>query len=148
MDAYEDLIDLPRPDPKDRPRMSRIKRAFQFAPFSALTGYEEAVTEEGRRTESRPVLSDHMADLLNYRIQVLEAAGDRVGEVVLTVFEEDPLKTGGRLYQVRDRVLHVDRQRGLVHLVGRDPLPLKGIVNLEGDFFDAPGEDRVDRETQ
>lgn len=39
---YEAIIDLPRPI-SDRPRMTLHDRAAQFSPFSALTGYEEAI---------------------------------------------------------------------------------------------------------
>lgn len=44
---YEDIIDLPHPDPDPvkHPRMSAKERAAQFAPFRALTGFDEAVEE-------------------------------------------------------------------------------------------------------
>ena len=40
---YEDIIDLPHPELKRHPRMPHDKRAAQFAPFAALTGYEDAI---------------------------------------------------------------------------------------------------------
>ena len=45
MDDYKDIIDLPHHTSKTRPRMSIEARSAQFAPFSALTGYDEAVKE-------------------------------------------------------------------------------------------------------
>lgn len=44
-EKYSDIIDLPRhqPDPIKHPRMSVYNRAAQFAPFAALTGYEESI---------------------------------------------------------------------------------------------------------
>lgn len=44
-DNYEDIINLPHPEPKRHPRMSLLARAAQFAPFAALTGYDEAISE-------------------------------------------------------------------------------------------------------
>ncbi len=38
---YQDMFFLPHPEPKKHPRMQRIQRAAQFAPFAALTGYGE-----------------------------------------------------------------------------------------------------------
>ncbi len=38
---YEDMIDLPRPVSKTRPRMDMIARGAQFAPFAALPGFDE-----------------------------------------------------------------------------------------------------------
>ena len=40
---YEDIIDLPHPSSKKHPRMPAMNRAAQFAPFAALTGFEDAV---------------------------------------------------------------------------------------------------------
>ena len=51
--AYEDIIDKERPVSKKRPHMPQRDRAAQFAPFAALTGYDEAVDETAREvTES------------------------------------------------------------------------------------------------
>lgn len=43
MRKYEGIIDLPHYFPKDRVRMPKEKRAAQFMPFAALTGYEAAI---------------------------------------------------------------------------------------------------------
>ncbi len=44
---YSDIINLPvhEPDPIKHPRMSREARAAQFAPFAALTGFEQVVDD-------------------------------------------------------------------------------------------------------
>ena len=42
---YMDIIDHPRHESRQFPRMSVEKRAAQFAPFAALKGVEEAVAE-------------------------------------------------------------------------------------------------------
>ncbi|MBQ8946661.1 MAG: hypothetical protein IJ058_07615 [Lachnospiraceae bacterium] len=46
-DRYDDIINLQRPEPKKHPRMSRLNRAAQFAPFAALTGYGDMIDEAG-----------------------------------------------------------------------------------------------------
>ena len=46
--TYNDMISLPRPISKKRPRMALTDRAAQFAPFAALTGYEAASAEPFR----------------------------------------------------------------------------------------------------
>ena len=42
---YADIINLPHHVSKKYPQMSLYARSGQFAPFAALTGYEEAVEE-------------------------------------------------------------------------------------------------------
>lgn len=46
-DDYSDMLDLPRPVSKKHPPMSLEKRAAQFMPFAALTGFEGAVQKAG-----------------------------------------------------------------------------------------------------
>ncbi len=48
---YDDIIDMEHHQSKKHPRMAMYKRAAQFAPFSALTGYEEAVQEMADKVE-------------------------------------------------------------------------------------------------
>ena len=48
---YKDIIDIPRHNPINRTRMPMEKRAAQFSPFAALTGYEDAISDAIRRTE-------------------------------------------------------------------------------------------------
>ena len=42
-DYYDDIINLPHHVSKRHPQMSMWNRAAQFAPFAALTGYEDAI---------------------------------------------------------------------------------------------------------
>ena len=42
---YDDIINLPHHISKKHPQMSLEARSAQFAPFAALTGYEEMIKE-------------------------------------------------------------------------------------------------------
>ena len=50
-DSYEDILNLPRPVSGRHPRMPIEDRAAQFAPFSALSGYEDAIREAVKQAE-------------------------------------------------------------------------------------------------
>ena len=52
MDNYDDIIHLPHHVSRHHPQMSMWNRAAQFAPFAALTGYEDAIQESARENES------------------------------------------------------------------------------------------------
>ena len=47
-DDYLDILHLPHPDPAHHKRMPISARAAQFAPFAALTGYDDSIAEAGR----------------------------------------------------------------------------------------------------
>ncbi len=48
-----------------RPHMSLYDRAAQFAPFAALTGYDDMVTEKARIVDNKIELSETEIDRLN-----------------------------------------------------------------------------------
>lgn len=52
MDQYEDILHLPHPVSQTHPRMPREKRAAQFSPFAALTGYEEVIRKAQQEQEA------------------------------------------------------------------------------------------------
>ena len=50
MSKYDDIMNMDQP-PLIRRRMLNQQRAAQFAPFAALTGYEEIIKETSRLVE-------------------------------------------------------------------------------------------------
>lgn len=53
IEDFADIINLPRPEPKNHSRMAIEKRAAQFSPFAALTGYEEVVEQTTKEHENK-----------------------------------------------------------------------------------------------
>lgn len=50
---YEDIINMPHHVSKNHPQMSLMQRAAQFAPFAALSGYEEAIRKAQQEMEEK-----------------------------------------------------------------------------------------------
>ena len=61
-DDYSDIIDLPHHTSKKHPRMAEEMRAAQFAPFAALSGYEETIEEAMLRQQEEVRARDQMRD--------------------------------------------------------------------------------------
>ena len=101
-DKYGDIINLPRPASKRHPLMPLAKRAAQFSPFAALTGYEDAVRESARITLPPPNLADDEQELLDRSLQQVMAAPSP--KAVITYFVADAYKDGGR-YETRTAVI-------------------------------------------
>ncbi len=51
MGYYDDIINLPHHVSKRHPQMPMWNRAAQFAPFAALTGYDDAIQETAKENE-------------------------------------------------------------------------------------------------
>ena len=93
---YDDIINLPHHTSKVHPRMPIEKRAAQFSPFEALTGYGDAVAETVRLTDNRMDLDESERAVLEERLQLLLDAENPKPEVSLTWFIPDERKAGGR----------------------------------------------------
>ena len=61
---YENIINLPPHISKKHPQPTMMDRAARFAPFAAITGYEEMVLEEARITEERIDLDEGTLSIL------------------------------------------------------------------------------------
>ena len=50
---YSDIIDMPRHVSTKHPQMSLSDRAAQFAPFAALTGFENAIENTAEKARKK-----------------------------------------------------------------------------------------------
>ena len=95
MGKYDDIINLKRPASK-HPKMSLYQRSAQFAPYSALTGYEGQVKETARLTDRRIELDEELKVILDMKIQVIQELISNKPELEVTYFIPDEKKDGGR----------------------------------------------------
>ena len=102
---YSDIINLPHHVSKRHPPMPMIKRAAQFAPFAALTGYDDAVEETARVTDEMVVLTEERFDELNRMIRL---AIKEKCMVRIEYFEPDKKKTGGSFRELTGRIRKVE----------------------------------------
>ena len=109
--VYADIIGLPHHVSENRPHMSIHDRAAQFAPFAALTGYDEMVREEERLTERRRELTEEETERLNQKLTILAdvLADGHHPEVTAEYFVPDERKDGGRYETVTGRLKKIDQ---------------------------------------
>ena len=93
---YEDIKHLTRPQHDDLHPMSMHDRAAQFSPFAALVGYDDAVAETSRLTDSRDELTEDDIFDLNANLNRLLDSLDEQPEISVTYFVPDEKKSGGK----------------------------------------------------
>ncbi len=98
---YEDIVNLPHHVSGKHAPMPLDKRAAQFAPFAALTGYEDAISETARLTDELIFLPEEAADELGRKIA--EAMEQRT-EIVIRYFVPDSKKAGGQYVEAAGKV--------------------------------------------
>ena len=92
MGKYDDIINLPHHVSDIHKPMPMINRAAQFAPFAALSGYEEGIAETIRMTEPFKELSDYEKNRLSRKLKYA-LKNDRL--IKITYFVPDKTKSGG-----------------------------------------------------
>ena len=131
MGKYDDIIHLPHPVSGTHPPMPRAERAAQFSSFAALSGYEEAVAESARLTETRTELDRDALEELDKTIRALVAEAAERPEAVIRYFIQDEKKAGGRYETVRGRVKKIDEYAALLVLAEGKKIPLGDVVSIE-----------------
>ncbi len=105
-DNYDDIKHLTRPQYDDLHPMSMSDRAAQFSPFAALVGYDDAVAETARLTDSRTVMTEDEMSELNDNLNRLLDSLDEQPEIKVTYFVPDEKKSGGK-YVEKDGVVRI-----------------------------------------
>ena len=138
---YEDIVNLPPHISKKHPQPSMLDRAARFAPFAAITGYEEMVLEEARVTEERIDLDEGALALLNEKLNMIQEFLDEEPEVTITYFEPDKKKSGGAYVSVTGTVKHIDEYEHLVLMTDGKKIYIDSIYDIESDLFYSLGLD-------
>ena len=134
MSRYDDIINLPHHVSTNRPRMSMHDRAAQFAPFAALVGYDDAVAESARLTESRPELDEQEQRELNARLCELADHIQEHPEVRIRYFVPDERKPGGAIVEICGIVKKLVAADGTIVMADGTVIPICDLLNIARSF--------------
>lgn len=132
-EKYKDIINLPHHVSKKYPQMSLEARSAQFAPFAALTGYEEVVKETARLTEDRIELDEELKTILDQKIYLLKKQIKDNPEVAITYFVPDDKKEGGKYKTVTGKVKKIDNFNKSIILTSGEKIEIKEIIDIFGE---------------
>jgi len=138
---YDDIINLPHYISKKHPQMSIEARSAQFAPFSALTGYDEAIKETARLTDKRIEIDDGLKIILNNKLQYVLEKIKLKPEIIFTYFVYDDKKIGGKYVEKIGVVKKIDMVEQYVMLIDKTKIPILEIINITGEIFNSMEEE-------
>ena len=138
---YDDIINLPHYISKKHPQMSIEARSAQFAPFSALTGYDEAIKETARLTDKRIEIDDGLKIILNNKLQYVLENLKLKPEMIFTYFVYDDKKIGGKYVEKIGVVKKIDMVEQYVMLIDKTKIPILEIINITGEIFNSMEEE-------
>ncbi len=130
------LLTIPRPISPKRKRMPPENRAAQFAPFAALSGYEEEIREVCRSTDARPYTAEDMQAELEFKLNRLYENVGFSPYVKIRYFLPDDTKRGGAFFTVGGKLISIDPQSSILQLEGAAPISIESICEIESPLFD------------
>ena len=132
---YGDILNMPHHVSATRPQMPMSDRAAQFSPFAALTGYDAAIKETGRLTDTKIELDDEELNNLNLKFQFLVEHLEDELEVAITYFKADEQKAGGAYLEATGIVKKLDDFERLITMQDGTKIPMDDILTIESDAF-------------
>ena len=131
IDNYDDIKHLTRPKYDDLHPMSMHDRAAQFSPFAALVGYDDAVAETARLTDSRAELTEDEMTELNTNLNRLLDSLDEQRSVSVSYFVPDEKKSGGKYVEKQGVVRIFDSYAQELVFMDKSRINIQAISRIE-----------------
>ena len=130
MRNYDDIINLSRPQYHDLPPMSIHDRSAQFSPFAALVGYDAAVEETARLTDSRREMEEDEINELNRQLSELNKRLSERPRIRVTYFIRDRKKEGGRYASKVGNARTIDQAENRIIFTDGESVPVKDMYSV------------------
>ena len=130
MKNYDDIINLSHHVSIKYNKMSRQARAAQFAPFAALTGYDDAIKETTRYTYNKVDLDEESKRVINEKLQVLAINIQNKPKAIFTYFIKDKKKKGGSYITVGGNIYKIDLINNLIILTNKEKIIINDIIDI------------------
>lgn len=130
MGKYDDIINMPHHVSTKHPRLSMEQRAAQFAPFAALSGFEDAIDETSRITEDRIELNEEEKLRIDNILQKLKNEISKRPKATITYFVPDIRKSGGEYLTKIGNLKRIDEFRQLIIFEDKTEIPIKEVVEI------------------
>ncbi len=132
MNNYDDIINMSHHVSKIRKPMSLQNRSAQFAPFSALTTYDEKIREVARETSKKIELDDGIKLMLNEKLCLIKNDIKLRPKVTITYFVRDNKKENrGRYKTITGNVKVVDEVYKRIILVDNTRIFFDNIIDIK-----------------
>ena len=132
MNNYNDIINMPHHVSKIRKPMSLQNRSAQFAPFSALTGYDEKVREVARETSKKIELDDGIKLMLNEKLCLIKNDIKLRPKVTITYFVRDNKKENrGRYKTITGNAKIVDEVYKRIILTDNTIISFDNVIDIK-----------------
>lgn len=128
MSKYDDIIDYNYV--MKHQRMSIEQRSYEFAPFSALVGFNDLIKERERETIQKIDISDEKRDDLDLKLKIINSKINLHPQVFITYFVHDQKKDGGSYEKITNYIKKIDFYHKLIILENKEKIKIENIIDI------------------
>ena len=136
VERYSDIIDLPHHQSVRRPHMSVYNRAAQFAPFSALVGYDQMVkdTADTLLLDRRVILSEDQKETLDEKLRILKEQVSAKIEIYVVYFDKTANALGGGYVSYTGVLRRIEEYPARLIMMDRKEINICDIIDINGNI--------------
>ncbi len=136
MEKYQDIINIPYDKSTKRRQMSLNDRAAQFAPFAALTGYEESLKEVSRTTTLKKELTQDDKDIISAKLNFI-TTNKLTEDIIITYFIKDLKKQGGKYVTISKQIKRIDEVNKIIYFIDKQSINIDDIIDIKSNTIDS-----------
>lgn len=136
MEKYQDIINIPYNKSTKKRQMSLNDRAAQFAPFAALTGYEESLKEVSRTTTLKKELTQDDKDIISAKLNFI-TTNKLTEDIIITYFIKDLKKQGGKYVTISKQIKRIDEVNKIIYFFDKQSINIDDIIDIKSNTIDS-----------
>ena len=130
MHKYGDIINLDHYVSIKHSQMSIMNRAAQFAPFAALTGYSDEISEASRIVDNKLELDDDNINDLNKKLLIINNNIKNKPKVSIIYFVPDKKKKGGKYINIINNIRKIDLINDKIIFINKSKINISNIIKI------------------
>ena len=130
VNKYKDILNTKYPFPLLKERQKITTRAGMFAPFAALTGYDDQVKETERITDYEVFLDEDNKSLLDEKLNYIRNNLNKI-EVKVVCFIKDKKKSGGKYITKIGKIKRIDNYKKELVFDDKEKIKISQIMKID-----------------
>lgn len=131
---YSDIINIKKPN-SNHIKMEPLQRAAQFAPYAALTGFDDEIVETARIVNKKIELSEDKKSELSYKLTYLNDHIKENIEIEITYFMSDLKKQGGSYITKIGTLKRIDNVKKEIEFIDKMIIKINNIYDIKSECF-------------
>ena len=132
---YDEIINMPHHVSSRHKQMTRHERATQFAPFAALSGYGDSISDASKIPFEKISVDETAKSELDLKLNIIYGNISSSPAVTVTYFKSSENGTDGTYVSVTGNIKRVDEYERKIIMSNGEKIPMNDILSFDGEIF-------------